>query len=99
MADYLDISPRRFLKRYCRSVFTRISLIEYANGDCVFFSPSGCKIYPVRPLQCQTFPFWSHVMESRRGWNSLKDRCPGVGSGKPYSREQIEAIIDRQRST
>src|SRR5688572_10802901 len=41
-----DVGPRR-------------SLREKTNGDCVFYdSSAGCTIYPVRPRQCRTWPFW-----------------------------------------
>jgi hypothetical protein len=99
MADFIGVSFAKFLKRYCRRVFERISLIEYSNGDCVFYSPSGCKVYPVRPAQCQTFPFWSHVMADRSEWEALAERCPGIGSGRLYEPEEIEAIMNGERTT
>ena len=38
---------------------TRRSLKEKANGDCVFYDRmAGCTVYPVRPRQCRTWPFW-----------------------------------------
>jgi hypothetical protein len=99
MARFLDISVPRFEKRYCRQVFSRVSLIEYGNGDCVFYGSEGCKVYPVRPVQCQTFPFWPHVMKTRREWESLKDRCPGVGTGKMYGPREIRKIMEGRTST
>ncbi len=32
------------------------------NGDCVFWD-DGCTIYPERPRQCRTFPFWGETLE------------------------------------
>src|SRR3954471_609583 len=44
---------------YSREVGRRRSLRERANGDCVFFERGkGCTVYPVRPRQCRTWPFW-----------------------------------------
>lgn len=94
----LKISEKNFLKNYCRKVGSRISLIEYDNGDCVFYSPEGCNIYSVRPVQCQTFPFWPHVIHSQKSWDRLKKRCPGIGKGQLYSAAEIARIAERQRS-
>ena len=96
---FLNITPSTFLNRYCRQILSRISLIEYSNGDCVFYSEAGCKIYPVRPAQCQQFPFWSHVMENPREWQRLAEKCPGIGSGKLYKAKEIEAIMSGKRET
>jgi len=98
-ARFLRLSEEQFLERYCRRVLFRISLLEHPNGDCVFLTPSGCAIYPVRPLQCRTFPFWAHVLSSPTAWEAVKQRCPGVGRGRLYSRAEIEAIRDGLRST
>lgn len=99
MAAHLRVSKKRFLKRYCRHIMDRVSLIEYSNGDCVFYSPEGCKIYDVRPAQCRRFPFWKHVMASPEEWDTLKQRCPGIGQGQLYVREEIEAIMRGERDT
>ncbi|MFO7902454.1 MAG: YkgJ family cysteine cluster protein [Pirellulaceae bacterium] len=58
MANHLNISVQRFLKRYCRQVMDRISLIEYANGDCVFFSPDGCKKGDMGAVKLAAIRFW-----------------------------------------
>ncbi len=99
MAAHLGVSEEQFLKRYCRQVMDRVSLIEYSNGDCVFYSPDGCKIYDVRPSQCRRFPFWKHVMASPKEWEKLKEKCPGIGRGKLYSQDEIEAIMHGESTT
>ncbi|MFW6456755.1 MAG: YkgJ family cysteine cluster protein [Planctomycetota bacterium] len=99
MADHLNISVQRFLKRYCRQVMDRISLIEYANGDCVFYSSEGCKVYDVRPAQCRQFPFWKHIMASPEEWEKLRKQCPGINQGRLYSQQEIEAIMKQRRET
>ncbi len=92
MAKASGMDVGAFLKRYCRNVGGRISLIEYAGGDCVFFSPSGCMIYPSRPRQCRTFPFWPHLLASKTAWEKEKKRCPGIGRGPLFKPEDIEAV-------
>jgi uncharacterized protein len=70
----------------------RRSLKDYANGDCVYFDGASrrCQIYPVRPAQCRTWPFWSQNLESSASWEGIKQVCPGAGRGKLYNLEQIE---------
>jgi len=99
IARFLKMPQTEFLKRYCRRVLLRISLRERANGDCVFLTANKCAIYPVRPWQCRSFPFWPHVLSSPDGWAALKSRCPGVDRGRLYNRQQIESIRDGERST
>ena len=62
-----------------RGLYTRWTargrtLREKANGDCVFYDKNaGCTIYPVRPPQCRTWPFWeSNVATPRRGRRPAK---------------------------
>ncbi|MFW6164080.1 MAG: YkgJ family cysteine cluster protein, partial [Planctomycetota bacterium] len=52
IARLLNLPRDQALARYCRVVFGDVSLIERPNGDCVFWTPEGCRIYPVRPTQC-----------------------------------------------
>ena len=82
MADYLDLELEEFSRRYLRRVNGHISLIEKPNHDCIFWE-DGCSVYPVRPTQCRTFPFWPEHLESRDAWNEASRDCPGmVGSSK-----------------
>lgn len=61
--------------------------------DCLFLEDSRCRVYEVRPRQCRTWPFWSENM-SRKAWEEeVIPRCPGIGHGRLYLREDIEAIL------
>jgi len=99
MARLLKITPRQFLGRFCRRALGRVSLLELPNGDCIFLSPAGCRVYPVRPDQCKSFPFWNELLRSPQAWEAATARCPGVGTGRTYSREEIDAIRDGERQT
>lgn len=50
------------------------------EGSCVFLNDDGkCSIYDVRPVQCQTYPFWPSVLESGQTWKEesvLPDYIP-----------------------
>jgi hypothetical protein len=79
------------------------------NGeyDCVFLKEQPaeaggaapprriCEIYPVRPRQCRTWPFWPSNLHSAQAWAQAGRRCPGMDHGKLYDRRQIESIRDR----
>ncbi len=66
------------------------TLREKAGGDCVFFDRSaGCTIYPVRPTQCRTWPFWESNVSTPNHWQETRDICPGAGQGDLISVEEI----------
>ena len=77
----------------------RLSLTEYANGDCVFFDKEHrrCTIYPVRPKQCRTWPFWNSNLETPEDWREVQKGCPGAGNGDFVSLDEIKrqaSLID-----
>ena len=92
IARLLNLSREDFLLRHCRQVFGDISLIERPNGDCIFWSPDGCQIYPVRPVQCRTFPFWHEYIRSPKAWARGAKRCPGCNQGRLYAADEIERL-------
>jgi Fe-S-cluster containining protein len=66
------------------------SLRERANGDCVFYdAEAGCTIYPVRPRQCRTWPFWESNLASPEAWEETCRICPGSGHGELVPAEEI----------
>ncbi|MFG0333730.1 MAG: YkgJ family cysteine cluster protein, partial [Maioricimonas sp. JB049] len=69
----------------------RTSLREFANGDCTFFDgrTRSCTIYPARPVQCRTWPFWKSNLSSPEDWQQVGQSCPGVGNGDFVSLEEI----------
>jgi uncharacterized protein len=95
MSAVLRISIEDFQKRYVRLIGVRKSLIEMANGDCVFFDHDRCccQIYEARPRQCRTWPFWSSNMSSPQMWQEVANRCPGCNLGPLISFEEIKSRI------
>ena len=120
LAEFLKLSPRQVLAKYCRKVGPRWSLKERRTSeglyDCIFLTeqpPSGqagrelepgepvplrrrgCSIYPARPLQCRTWPFWDTNLSARQNWEASARRCPGMGRGtRKFTRAQIESLRD-----
>ena len=76
---------------FVRRVGKRYSLIEKPGGDCIFWQKeAGCTVYPARPVQCQTWPFWPENVESPRAWEDVTRHCPGSGRGQWFSLEEIQ---------
>jgi Fe-S-cluster containining protein len=75
---------------YTRRAKGRRTLREKADGDCVFYDrEKGCTIYPVRPPQCRTWPFWESNVESPEAWERTVRDCPGSGEGELIPAEEI----------
>ena len=80
MAEYLKMSEEEFIKEYLLKIRYRFTLKElpYKEGfRCLFFDTTKkqCSIYPVRPHQCRTFPFWDYFKENI---DEVVTECPGI---------------------
>ena len=88
ISAHLGISTKEFRKKYLRRVGFEFSLKEHDDGDCVLFR-NGCVAYPVRPAQCQSFPFWPEALRNREWYDEVVSDCPGkIGKrrvGKEWS--------------
>lgn len=90
LARYLDEAVARFRVFYTRPVGDKRSLRELANGDCVFYDRSkGCTVYPARPRQCRTWPFWESNLRTPADWERVQQTCPGAGQGELIPVEEI----------
>ncbi len=80
-----------FEQKYVRRVGIRLSLVEYPNGDCVFFDTQTrrCTVYEARPRQCRTWPFWESNVRTPETWQQTCEACPGSGQGTLYPLEKI----------
>src|SRR6185437_3307857 len=60
LAALVGLDTADFEKRYVRTVGVRKTLVEFDNGDCVFFDGKSrkCTVYDARPRQCRSWPFW-----------------------------------------
>jgi len=93
IAELLGVGERAFRREFVtRDQDGETVLHLKENGDCVFWD-EGCTIYPERPRQCRTFPFWSESLRSREDWSKLKEFCHGVDTGRLYPLEEIQAVF------
>ncbi len=99
IADFRNESIGETRITHTRLIGNRVTLRDFANGDCTFLDPQSrrCTIYPVRPAQCRTWPFWNSNLESPAAWSQARVKCPGMGQGDLVQLETIRqqaAIID-----
>ncbi|MCR9202633.1 MAG: YkgJ family cysteine cluster protein [Planctomycetaceae bacterium] len=97
IAEHLDKPVGEIRLFHTRLVRGRVSLVEHQNGDCTFFDSRtrGCSVYPVRPIQCRTWPFWQSNIDSKQKWDQVCQDCPGAGQGTFFSLEQVEERASR----
>ena len=92
MADYLSQDMAYFIDTFLYPFGTGYSIKEHADGRCLFYQ-EGCTVYPVRPIQCQLFPFWFENLRSLKKWRRVTRECPGIDKGPIYSKTQILTFI------
>jgi len=97
IADFLKISVKNLRQQYLKRVGLRTTIIEQPGSkDCNFLrkvqNQKKCMIYPVRPTQCRTWPFWPSNLTSQKAWNKAAQKCPGINHGKHYASQEIEKI-------
>lgn len=88
-----------FEQKYVRRIGIRKSLVEYSNGDCVFFDNETrkCQVYHARPRQCRTWPFWESNTRTPEAWRETCKVCPGSGQGQLYQLNEIEQRVKEFR--
>lgn len=93
MAAYLEMTVARLMKTALVVFETGYQIQEETDGRCVFFEKQGCRIYPVRPRQCRTFPFWTANLRSEVRWQKISRACRGIGKGRQYTKSEILDIL------
>src|ERR1700693_4403782 len=90
LAQFLGETVEQVVARCTRPVGGRRSLREKQNGDCIFYDRNeGCTVYPARPRQCRTWPFWESNVITPEAWQRTCEVCPGSGRGELISAEEI----------
>jgi len=92
LAALVRLSVEAFETEHVRRVGVRKSLVEYENGDCVFFDNKSrkCGVYSARPRQCRTWPFWDSNIRTTDAWAETCQVCPGSGQGRLYQLEEVQ---------
>jgi Fe-S-cluster containining protein len=92
MAKGLGIKTSEFTRRYCAKTDGWFHLKD-PEKDCLFLDGKRCSVYESRPAQCRTWPFWPENMNSKTWSKDVSTFCPGVGKGRLYSAQEIEALM------
>ena len=81
IAEHLKMSESEFLERFTSLHPDRLSLVLNDRGDgaCSMLSEDNrCRIYPVRPKMCRTFPYeWVNTNSS--------EYCPAIAPNQVSS--------------
>ncbi len=96
IANYLHISLDECAERYIREINGKYALKEHPKPyDCVFLKGKGCSIYPVRPKQCKTFPWWVQNLKTEEDWQRAALDCEGINhpDAPLVSHEEIKRNI------
>lgn len=102
IASFLNLTTEEFSRRYLRYVKGKLSLLELPKTyDCIFLKDKKCQIYPVRPTQCRTFPWWPQNLKSEKEWRKTAHRCEGIHPEAPLVPANIieEQLGIQERST
>ena len=80
ISRFLGIDVSKFMEKHLIRVSYRFSIKERKtdkNYACIFFDKKKniCSIYPVRPNQCRTFPFWSYFKDKLE---EVAKECPRI---------------------
>ncbi len=92
IAKFLKIPVSDFKEIYLYPFKNSYSIREHSDGRC-FFYEDGCKIYPVRPGQCSSYPFWFTNLRSEKNWQNVSNECIGIGKGTIHSKKKILEIV------
>ena len=97
---HLQLSRSWFRRRYLERLEDG-ELVAASGTDnrCAFLDARGqCKVYPVRPLQCRTYPFWPELVQRKSGWAREAKRCEGINRGTVVPvgkiRRAVNACLD-----
>jgi len=93
IADFLGLPVQQTIETFLYPWEDGFSIREDDDGRCRFYD-EGCRIYPARPRQCSTFPFWISILRSKARWDSIRRHCPGIGKGRQYTKCEILDILE-----
>jgi len=99
-AEYLGMSIDEFIATYIRAIVEQESYVlrDGEKDCCIFLEDQKCNIYPVRPMQCRTFPFWPENVKSLYRWKIVAEDCPGIGQGRLYTAEEINDVLKNRKT-
>ena len=98
LAALLQMRGYAFRRKYTYRDALGWTELFFESDHCVFLdADSGrCGVYEARPTQCRTYPFWRSLMREGRWLDEAARYCEGVGKGRLYAVEEVEALMASQ---
>jgi len=98
ICQHLQVPFQEFCRDYLSLVEGQWTLREMKitedRYDCIFLDGKRCMIYSIRPVQCQTFPWWPSNLQSEQRWQETANECEGIHSQAPMVPfEQIQESL------
>lgn len=94
LCDYLGLSWPWFRRRYLIRSEGELVVQSRKDGRCIFLDDRGrCSVYPARPRQCRSYPFWPEVVATAGSWRREARRCEGIGRGARVPVSAIESAL------
>ncbi len=101
LSEHLDMTRDEFLAAYTRKIdmgdHYLVSLRERRDYSCILLSDNGCSVYPVKPQQCTTYPFWGYLFSDRALWDEEMKACPGINRGEHHSAQEIREQLSLEK--
>ncbi len=91
-AKFMGLATAVFTRRFCKKTGGHFHL-RAPEKNCEFLKDRQCTVYEARPTQCRTWPFWPENMNAKTWNQEVAPFCPGVGKGKTFSPDEIEALL------
>jgi Fe-S-cluster containining protein len=79
IAKFLGLNEIDFMRQYIVKNDGELILSSPKhNKNCFLDENNKCKIYPVRPIACTTYPNWPYLWRSWEAFVAETDQCPGL---------------------
>lgn len=92
LARHLGLDLPDFHDRYTE-LDDEFPVLRMDRPACPFLDGTRCSVYPARPTQCRTFPFWKNNLTSRGAWSRLRGFCPGIDQGELHPLRVIQTHV------
>jgi Fe-S-cluster containining protein len=91
-AKHFKLSTQSFTKQYCIKI-DGFWYLDDSKKNCRFLDGTRCSVYESRPTQCRTWPWWPENMKAKTWTKEIASFCPGVGKGRVWSGDEIQANL------
>ena len=98
LAEHLELTDREFSDRYTE-VGDGYRVLLMDRPECPFLEGMRCGVYPARPTQCRTFPFWSENLATPEDWKKAAKISPGIDNGRLHQLGDISRLTAGQGET